>query len=193
MSELLALLAFAFVSTVTPGPNNVLLWASGVQFGFRATLPHVFGTALGIGLLAAAAAAGIAALLAAVPGSELALKIAGSAYLAWLTWHVAAGGGVDEGRVAKPLGLVQAIGFQFLNPKAWLFALAAISAYRIGGLHVVAASAVAVVAMMIVVVPSAALWAAGGTALRPFVAGGRRTIDVTLAVLLAASIALIWI
>jgi threonine/homoserine/homoserine lactone efflux protein len=191
VSELLGLLAFAFVSTVTPGPNNVLLWASGVQFGFRATLPHVFGTALGIGLLAAAAAGGIAALLAAVPGSEVALKVAGSAYLAWLTWHVAAGGGVDEERVARPLGLAQAIAFQFVNPKAWLFALAAVSTYRIGGLPVAAASAVVVLAMTLVVVPSAALWAAGGTALRPFM--GRRWIDVVLAAMLAASIALIWV
>ena len=193
MNDLLGLLAFAFVSTVTPGPNNVLLWASGVQFGFRATLPHVFGTALGIGALATCAAAGVAALLAAVPGSEVALKVAGTAYLAWLTWQVAAGGGIDDERVAKPLGLGQAIGFQFLNPKAWLFALAAISTYRIGGLPVAVGSAVAVVAMMAVTVPSAALWAAGGTALRTFVAGRQRAIDIALAALLAASIALIWV
>ena len=67
METLLALVGFAFVSSVTPGPNNVLLWASGASFGFRATLRHVLGTALGIGAMALVVAAGVGTLFTAVP------------------------------------------------------------------------------------------------------------------------------
>jgi threonine/homoserine/homoserine lactone efflux protein len=192
---MLALVAFAFVSSVTPGPNNVVLWASGVHFGFRATLPHVLGTALGIGLLAAGAAIGVVAVVTAIPGSELTLKVAGTAYLACLAYRVATSGGVERGQAARPLGLGQAVVFQFLNPKAWLFALAAVSTYRLGGVPVAVGSAIVVLAMMAVVVPTAAVWAAGGTTLRPLVADPRRhrILSVALAALLAATIALIWL
>src|SRR4249919_955395 len=67
VAQLVALLGFAFVSSFTPGPNNILLWASGATFGFRRTVPHVLGTAIGLGAMARASAAGIAALLVAVP------------------------------------------------------------------------------------------------------------------------------
>ena len=87
-TQLVALLGFAFVSSVTPGPNNVLLWASGATFGFRRTIPHVLGTASGIGAMALAAAAGVAALVAAVPALGVAMRSAGSAYLVWLAWQI---------------------------------------------------------------------------------------------------------
>src|SRR5262245_39558889 len=81
METLIALVGFSFVSSITPGPNNLLLWASGAEFGFFATGRHVIGTALGIGAMALIAAAGIAELLAVVPGVELGLRLAASAYL----------------------------------------------------------------------------------------------------------------
>lgn len=195
VGDALALVAFAFVSTVTPGPNNVVLWASGAQFGFRATVPHIAGTVLGIGSLAAGAALGVAALVTAVPGSSLALKLVGTAYLAWLVHKIATSGGVQDGAVARPMGVAQAAAFQYVNPKAWLFALAAISTYRLSGLPVAAGSAIVVALMMLVAVPSCVLWAAGGTALRPVMADPRRrrAISISLAVLLAATVALIWI
>ena len=144
--------------------------------------------------MAAGAAIGIAAVLAAIPGSDLALKVAGTGYLAWLAYQIAASGDVDGGGIARPMRLGQAILFQFLNPKGWLFALAAISAYRMSGVPVVVASAIVVVTMMAIVIPSAALWAAGGTVLRPLVSDARRhrALSVALALLLAATIALIW-
>ncbi len=86
MAQLLALLGFSFVSSFTPGPNNILLWASGATFGFRRTVPHVVGTALGIGLMALVAGAGIAALVSEVPQLGVAMRLAGSVYLVWLAW-----------------------------------------------------------------------------------------------------------
>src|SRR3954469_3388680 len=103
MESLIALMGFAFVSAATPGPNNVLLWASGAAFGFRRTLPHVVGTAVGLGSLAIALAAGLGALITAVPEVAVAMKLAGSIYLLWLAWQIARSGGLTRGVAARPL------------------------------------------------------------------------------------------
>jgi threonine/homoserine/homoserine lactone efflux protein len=191
----LALLVFAFVSTATPGPNNVVLWASGMRFGVRATIPHVLGSALGVGLLVAGAAVGVAAVVSAIPGCALALKLVGTAYLVYLAYRVARSHAPGRGQLDRPFDVRQATIFQFLNPKAWLFALAAVSTYRPGGLQVVVGSALVVAVIMVVILPSATLWAAGGRLLAPLFAspGRHRAFMLTLAALLAATIALIWV
>jgi threonine/homoserine/homoserine lactone efflux protein len=190
-----ALVVFALVSSGTPGPNNVLLWASGFQFGFRPTVPQILGTSIGIGSLAVAVAAGIGFLVTAVPEVELTLKLVGSAYLLFLAVQLAGGHAIRRAQIARPLRLHQAVTFQFLNPKAWLFALAAIGTFRPDGLPVAVGSALVVLVMMIVVLPTAALWAVGGTALHRVSTDDlvQRTLSVALAVLLALSIAFIWI
>ena len=100
--ELVALLGFAFVGTVSPGPNNAVLWASGMRFGFRRTLPHVLGTAVGMGMLVLGVAAGIGALFQAFPAAEVALKVVGSAYLLYLALMVLRGGGGGPAQVLHP-------------------------------------------------------------------------------------------
>src|SRR4051794_41899020 len=92
MESLLALMGFAFVSAATPGPNNVLLWASGATFGFRRTIPHVLGTAIGLAAMAVAAAAGVAGLVAAVPAGGGGVGGAGAPGPGW-----AGGGGLGAG------------------------------------------------------------------------------------------------
>ena len=87
MGELAGLAAFSFVRTVTPGPNNVMLWASGVQFGLRPTLPHVAGISIGIGTMAVGVAAGLGVLVTAVPEVELTLRVIGSLYLLYLAYQ----------------------------------------------------------------------------------------------------------
>jgi hypothetical protein len=126
VNDFVALLAFAFVGTVSPGPNNAVLWASGLEFGFRRTIPHIVGTALGIGVLVLGVAAGIGVLLDAVPAAELVLKLLGSAYLLYIAFLVIEGGAVGRAKVAHPFSVWHAIGFQCVNPKAWVFALAAV-------------------------------------------------------------------
>src|SRR5262245_39361943 len=101
VSELVALAAFAFVGSVSPGPNNTLLWASGLRFGSRRTIPHVVGTALGIGVLVVGVAAGIGAVLEAVPAAELVLKVMGSAYLLYMAYLVLGSGGVGRTEVSS--------------------------------------------------------------------------------------------
>ena len=92
MRELVALAFFAFVGTVSPGPNNTLLWASGMRYGFRHSLPHVVGTAIGMGVLTLGVAAGIGAILDAVPAAEVVLKVVGSAYLLYIAYLVLGSG-----------------------------------------------------------------------------------------------------
>jgi threonine/homoserine/homoserine lactone efflux protein len=193
-NELVGLVGFAFVGSVSPGPNNAVLWASGMDFGFRRTAPHVLGTAVGIGALAVAAAAGIGALLKAAPVAETALKVVGSVYLLYLAVLVLRGGGVGRADVSHPLGVWQAIAFQCVNPKAWIFALAAVGTFLPTGSWPIGVVLVTTT-LMVVVIGSSSIWAAGGAALGRFVEDdrARRAVSIALAALLAASVALIWV
>jgi threonine/homoserine/homoserine lactone efflux protein len=193
--DLGALVLFAVVSSGTPGPNNALLWASGLQFGFRATVPQIIGTSAGIGILAVAVAAGLGAVVTGLPEVEVALKVVGSAYLLFLAFQLAGGAALQRAQIARPLRVHEAAAFQFLNPKAWLFALAAVSTFRPTDLPVAIGSAIVIVTMVVVVLPTASIWAAGGTALHRLTARRRahRALNGALALLLAVSIAFIWI
>jgi threonine/homoserine/homoserine lactone efflux protein len=194
VSQLLALAAFALVGSITPGPNNALLLGSGIRFGFRRTAPHVVGTAVGMGVLVFAVAGGLGVALLALPGADLALKLVGSAYLLYLAVRIAGGGGAGGAVVSRPLGVLGAAAFQLANPKGWLFAVTAAATFLppgrpplVGGLLVAATCAV-------VILGAAAVWAAGGVALGRIAGGGRarRGIDLALALVLAASVALVW-
>ena len=195
MDALIALIGFSFVSSVTPGPNNVMLWASGAAFGFRRTIRHVVGTAFGIGAMAIAVAAGLGAVLTSVPQVTFALKVGGSLYLLYLAYQIAGASALERGAIARPLGLVQAASFQVINPKAWIFALGAVTTFRPSGLPTLAGSIVVAVTMMIVVIPTATLWAAGGRVLNPLLVDERahRIVSRILALLLAATVAYVWI
>ena len=195
MEQLAALVGFAVVSSVTPGPNNILLWASGATFGLRRTLPHVFGTAIGIGAMAAVAAIAAGAILTAVPQLETAMKLGGSLYLLWLAVQIVRAGALERTDVARPFGLVSAAGFQLVNPKAWIFALGAMTTFRPTELPIVLGSALVAVTMMIVVVPTAALWAGAGDALSRFVSTSRarRIVSLVLAGMLVGTVALVWL
>jgi threonine/homoserine/homoserine lactone efflux protein len=191
MREPPALILFAFVSAVTPGPNNALLWTSGLQFGFGASVPQVVGTSAGIGILALAVAAGLGVVVTGLPEVELALTLVGSLYLLFLAFQLAGGAALQRAQIARPLRVHEAAAFQFLNPKAWLFALAAVSTFRPADLPVALGSAVVILTMVVVVLPAASLWAAGGTVLHRLTASQRahRALNGVLGLLLALSIA----
>jgi threonine/homoserine/homoserine lactone efflux protein len=195
VETLLPLVAFALVSSGTPGPNNVLLWASGATFGFRATLPHVLGTAAGIGLMALGAAAGLAALIEGAPALAVGMKLAGSVYLLVLAWRIATANGLARATVARPLGFLAAAGFQALNPKAWVFALGAVTTFRPAELPAALGALAVAGTMVAMIVPTAALWAAAGGTLGRLLSGPRtrRASGAAMGLLLAGSVALAWI
>ena len=191
----LGLVAFSFVSSVTPGPNNILLWASGAEFGFRRTIPHVIGTALGLGSMALAVAGGLGVLITTFPEIELVMKVASSVYLLYLAYQIAGAKALERRDVSRPLGLLQAAVFQAINPKAWIFALGAITTFRPTDLPIMAGSILVAFTMMIVVVLTAALWAGAGGVLSRFVSGERalRIVSLGLAALLAVTVAYVWV
>lgn len=130
MDMFLPLMSFAFVSSITPGPNNIMLTSSGIWFGFQRSVPHMLGITFGFGVLLALCAFGIGALVIAVPGLTFILKLLGSAYLLYLAWQLrdmrVAGG---AGAAARPMSFWGAAAFQFANPKAWVMAITGASAF----------------------------------------------------------------
>ena len=127
---LLALAAFAFVSSITPGPNNLMLMASGANFGFLRTVPHMLGVGLGFVFMVLVVGAGLAQVFNAYPVSYTALKVISILYLTYLAWKIATAAPIKRGdAVGTPMTFLQAAAFQWVNPKAWAMALTAISAY----------------------------------------------------------------
>ncbi len=185
---LLALISFAFVTSVTPGPNNLMLMASGVNFGFRRTLPHMLGVSLGHGLMVFLVGLGLSGVFQAVPASKLVLKAVSVAYMLWLAWKIAHAAAPGEGKIAaQPMTFLQAAAFQWVNPKAWAMALGAISNYAQGG---VSAAVVVCLVFACINLPSVSLWAYAGERLRAFMSNPRRLVPFnwTMAVLLVLSL-----
>ena len=130
-TEMLSALAlFALVSSITPGPNNLMLMASGANFGFRPTIPHMLGIGLGFMLMLFLVGVGLIGLFDAVPASYTVLKGISVVYLTYLAWKIATAAAPGQGRTGgKPFTFVQAATFQWVNPKAWTMALSAITLY----------------------------------------------------------------
>jgi threonine/homoserine/homoserine lactone efflux protein len=126
----LALALFAFVSSITPGPNNLMLMASGANFGFRRTIPHMLGVALGFVFMVILVGAGLVQIFDRFPVSYTILKVVSVIYLLYLAWKIAHAGPAEaSGNTGTPMTFLQAAAFQWVNPKAWAMALTAISAY----------------------------------------------------------------
>lgn len=161
-SLLAALAGFAFVTSITPGPNNLMLLASGTHFGWRRSLPHLLGISFGFGVMLALVGLGLGEVFQRAPWLHEALKWASLAYLLYLAWRVATAAppsaeGVAQGR---PMGFGAAAVFQVVNPKAWAMALTAVTAY--GSLGVVAVTAV----FVLVNLPCCGSWALLGEQMR---------------------------
>lgn len=189
LDQFLGLLGFAFVTSVTPGPNNLMLIASGANFGLRRSIPHMAGISLGHAFMALLVGLGLGAALQAVPQAELAMKTAAVVYMLWLAWKMAHAGAPGEGRAGgKPLTFLQAAAFQWVNPKAWAMALGAMAAYAAdGGL-----ARVALVGGLFALInfPSVFLWAWAGQGMRAFLQDPARltVFNWTMAALLVASL-----
>ena len=186
---LIALLGFAFVTSVTPGPNNMMLLASGVNFGFRRTVPHIFGISVGHSLMVFLVGIGLASILKAWPPVFVVLKAASIAYMLWLAWKIAHAGAPNEGRsAARPMSFLQAAAFQWVNPKAWAMALGAVAAYV--PTPSVAGYALVALVFASVNLPSVSIWAGAGQVVRRRLAepGRLQIFNWTMATLLVLSL-----
>jgi threonine/homoserine/homoserine lactone efflux protein len=187
----LALTGFALVMSISPGPGNFLLLASGANFGFRRTIPTVLGISLGFLTMVFLVGIGLGEVLERFPAITLALKIACAAYVLWLAVRIGrsrALGPSAPDRVEQPISFVQAALFQLVNPKAWAVALILTVSYTDQADYL--ASLVAMIALFAVVnIPSISVWAISGTALRGLLAKGNRIarFNIAMAILLVAS------
>lgn len=186
---LTALSLYAFVTSVTPGPNNVMLMASGANFGFARTVPHMLGVGIGFGVMVFLVGVGLMGVFRAIPHSDLALKVLSVVYMLYLAWKIASASGIDDGpKSSRPMTFLQAAAFQWVNPKAWSMALAAISLYAasqsIGSVAIVAA------VFLAVNIPSVSLWALAGTQVRRLLSNPAhlRLFNIAMAALLVLSL-----
>jgi len=190
LDTFLALVLFAFTTSITPGPNNMMLFASGVNFGFRRTVPHMLGIGAGFFSLLIGVGFGLGALLHTVPALYTALKFAGGVYLAWIAWKIATSRTLGEGKSgAEPMSFLSAAAFQWVNPKAWVMAVTAMATYTIPDIYLASVLIVGF-AFALVNVPSVSTWAGFGSALRDWLSDPVRLkwFNITMAVLLVLSL-----
>lgn len=192
MSEamLLALATFCFVSSITPGPNNMMLLASGANFGFRRTLPHLMGVSLGFGAMVLSVGLGVGGIFTVYPALYDVLRVVACAYILWLAYRIATANGIGDGKAtARPMSFVEAVAFQWINPKAWAMALGATTAFVAPG-EFVAGVLIVTAVFTAINLPCVASWAGFGVVLRRFLdrPWTLRAFNVTMAVLLVASL-----
>jgi len=185
------LFVFAFATSFTPGPNVVMLAASGANYGFRSTLSHIAGISIGFPVMVIAIGLGLKAVFVAMQELQTVLKFAGGAYLLYLAWRIANSGRPKaDGGGARPMNFLEAAAFQWVNPKAWMMAIAAVSTYTPGRDYVAETLIVAMI-FALLAWPSCAFWAGVGVAVRLFASDrAMRIFNLTMAGLLVASLAL---
>ncbi|AXV15541.1 lysine transporter LysE [Neorhizobium sp. SOG26] len=190
LETFLALVLFAFTTSITPGPNNMMLFASGVNFGFARTVPHMLGIGVGFFTLLIGVGFGLGALLQTVPIVYTILKFAGGAYLLWIAWKIGSSRTLSDGKAgAQPMSFLAAAAFQWVNPKAWVMAVTAMATYTNPDAYWMTVLLVGV-AFALVNVPSVSTWAGFGSALREWLSVPARLkwFNITMAVLLVASL-----
>jgi len=185
-----SLALFALVSSITPGPNNLMLASSGLTFGFRRTMPHMLGITLGLMAMLVLVGCGLGAVFVQWPPAYSLLKVAGSAYLLYLAWRVARSGPMTADTAAgRPFTFLQAAAFQWVNPKAWIMSVGIVAAYTPqSGFYVNLMLAAAICGA--VTLPSISLWTACGSALRHALRtpSAVRAFNLAMALLLVASL-----
>ncbi len=189
VETLIPLIIFAAVTSVTPGPNNAMVLASGVHFGFRRTIPHMVGIALGYGVMLAIIGAGIGTAMSVSPLVEVAMRLASGAWMVWVAWSLARS--TDSGRDAariRPMTFIEGALFQWVNPKGWVLAISSMSLFTKSG-DLVTDIAIVVAVYVAACLPSSSIWTAFGVSLRRFleVPWRLRAFNISMAILLLAS------
>lgn len=191
MDLLLAVLFFAFSTTITPGPNNVMIMSSGVNYGIRASVPHWLGICLGFPLMVLLVGLGFGVVFERYPHLHQLIKVLGVAYLLWLAWRIASAEpkAIEQGK-SKPFSFIQAALFQWVNGKAWVMASGAISAFTtVGGVYWLEVSIISA-AFLLVAFPCVGVWLVFGAVLRKVLTKAlfQRLFNITMAIILVLSV-----
>ncbi len=190
LQTLIAVLIFSTVMAFTPGPNNAMLASSGSRFGLARTLPHAAGVTLGFPVMIFLVGLGLASILLASPLLQLAMKSVSCAYLLWMAFQIARSDSAKDNKGRdKPLTFLQAAAFQWINPKAWLMAVGAISAYTTASGRLYLEVAIIAAVSLVVSIFSTLTWAAFGAGIRRWLrsATALRCFNIAMALSLVAS------
>ena len=188
---LIALIGFAFASSITPGPNNLMLMASGANYGLRRTVPHMLGISLGHAFMVVMVGVVLLRMFETYPVLNTVLKVLSAAYMIWLAWKIANAVPPEAKKVeGKPFTFLQAAAFQWVNPKAWFMAITAISAYAPQDQGVLIGSLLVAVVFSATNLPSVTVWAWMGVQVRRWLGPARRLriFNMTRAMLLVGSL-----
>ena len=184
-----ALFSFALVSSITPGPNNIMLAVSGVNFGLRRTLPHMLGIYCGLMLIVIAVGLGLGFVFSHYPLVREALRIGGIVYTLWLAWKIATAGSLGGGELPHPLRFGAAFAFQWVNVKLWVMAVATVALYVRPG-HTLTDTGLVTVILAVISWPVMFLWAGFGAGMRDFlrIPARIRAFNIVMGLALAASV-----
>ena len=195
--QIVSLFLFAIAGAFTPGPNNMISAGSGAAFGFRRTLPQIWGVTVGFTIMVIAVGLGLGTLFTSIPYFHQTLKVVGAVYLLYLAWKIAnasnPGGGTA---IEKPMTLLQSALFQWVNPKAWTIALSIVPAFTtVGGEQFVAEVLVIAAVSGLVSFPALCVWAGFGALLARLLKspGQRRIVNLGMAALVASSVVLLFV
>lgn len=186
----LAFLTFAFVSSITPGPNNTMLLISGVNFGFRRTIPHIFGVTIGFAILVMVASMGLGEMFIKWPFLDTLLRYGCAVYLIYLAWQILRSRQVQINNSAKkPVSFFQAVLFQWVNPKAWVMAIVGVTTY-VPIQHFFVNMAILIGVYLVFVFCSGGTWVLFGNWIQRFLHRPHylRIFNVTMALLLVLSL-----
>lgn len=197
LSLFLSMLGFLWVAAITPGPNNMLLTASGANFGFQRSLWLMVGIMIGMQLMLLMVSFGIGGLILLYPSLHLVLKIAGSAYLLWLAWKIATAQYEKletDNAPAAPMPFWQGGLLQLINPKAWLMVLGAVASFSLAGEAYRASVAAISIGLALVNVLSGIIWLSFGSLIGRILSSRRAwaIFNLAMGVLTAACVLLIW-
>lgn len=191
MDLIFSVFLFAISAAITPGPNNIMLMASGLNFGIRKSLPHLLGIVIGFPVMVILIGLGFKVVFAKFPLLHEIIKIAGLTYLIYLAWRVATSSRQSlEGAKATPLRFWQAALFQWINPKAWVMATGAIAAYTSLSSDFFSQVLIIALTFMVVALPCSGSWLVFGFSLKRLLQKSvyRQVFNITMALLLVASI-----
>lgn len=186
--------SFALAACGTPGPNNMLLTSSATRFGYRATLRLLLGIMFGLQLLMLFTALGLGQLFLMWPSLQWGLKIVGSGYLLWLAWKIGSASPQTTADETDSMSWQQGALFQFLNPKAWLMAVSAISGFTLAGDQYWPSAWAVLVIFLLLGIITGHIWAFFGLHLRRWLHSPKewRRFNQFMALLTAASVLMIW-
>lgn len=193
-SLLLPLVLFAIACCITPGPNNIMLTASGANFGFKRTIPHILGITFGVVALQTLTAMGLGYIFSQFPQLQLVLKVLGSAYLLYLAWKIATIPTLESSKKqGRPFTFWQAALFQFLNPKALVMAFSAMTTFTIAGDQYINSAMQVVIVFAVTCIPSISLWTGFGMAIGRLLNSPRRfrVFNLSLGTITALSVVVI--